>query len=483
MKLATKLEKIKYIYRDIHQMKKVSELINYISEELIEKVASLLLIIWTISPIGVIFYNYTIKDMDKSFLLFKQYPSSIYWYEILQTIGFLGCILGVITFSKSILQAKVEKVSLQNYIKSNLFYLLLFMMLIWSVISCFNSGNIDISLNGTPYRKEGIITYFTYCGIFCCGYVVRNKRLIKIIFEFFTLCAVVLSILTLVDSKELNNALGLTSDSSIFSQFNHYAYYLCMSIMSASLLFITEKKSIQKLIFRIIIFSVITAALIKNGSFGPYIAVIVGLIFSIIFSILLDRKVLKRVAIVTSVFVAITLGMNISNSHTYKDFWTLGGDIFKIAEKSPDADKAGTGRWILWVNGVRFISERPLFGYGADNIGDQYAKVNVNTDRAHNEIIQFAASLGIPAALLYIAALATYFMFFIKKRKQFLRLDICILCIVIAYLASSMFGNTMYYTSPFFFMILGISSGRQKLLLKSFSSYSRESENLFLIKS
>lgn len=483
MKLATKLEKIKYIYRDIHQMKKVSELINYISEELIEKVASLLLVIWTISPIAVLFYNYTIKDMDKSFLLFKQYPSSIYWYEILQTIGFLGCILGVITFSKSILQAKVEKVSLQNYIKSNLFYIFLFMMLIWSIISCLNSDNIDISLNGTPYRKEGVITYFTYCGIFCCGYVVRNKRLIKVIFEFFTLCALVLSVLTLVDSKGLNNALGLTSDSSIFSQFNHYAYYLCMSIMSASLLFITEKKSTQKLIFRIIIFSVITAALIKNGSFGPYIAVIVGLIFSIIFSILLDRKILKRVVIVASVFIAITLGMNISNSHTYKDFWTLGGDIFKIAEKSPDADKAGTGRWILWVNGVRFISERPLFGYGADNLGDQYAKVNIHTDRAHNEIIQFAASLGIPAALLYIAALATYFMFFIKKRRQFLRIDICMLCIVIAYLASSMFGNTMYYTSPFFFMILGISSGKQKLLLKSFSSYSREYENLFLIKS
>ncbi|MBN7574177.1 hypothetical protein C1H57_00020 [Clostridium sp. 2-1] len=473
-------KKIRNIYKDIHQMTKVSELINYIPEQLIERLALLLLILWVLSPLIVILSNNFVNDVEKTYILmFKQ----LYWYEILQTIGFLGCILGVITFSKSILQAKVEKVSLQNYIKSNLFYIFLFMMIIWSVISCFNSDNIDISLNGTLYRKEGVITYFTYCGIFCCGYVVRNRRLIKIIFEFFTLCAVVLSLLTLVDSKELNNALGLTSDSSIFSQFNHYAYYLCMSIMSASLLFITEKKSTQKLIFRIIIFSVITAALIKNGSFGPYIAVIVGLIFSIIFSILLDRKILKRVVIVASVFIAITLGMNISNSHTYKDFWTLGGDIFKIAEKSPDADKAGTGRWILWVNGVRFISERPLFGYGADNLGDQYAKVNVNTDRAHNEIIQFAASLGIPAAILYIAALATYFIFFIKKRKQFLRLDIYILCIVIAYLASSMFGNTMYYTSPFFFMILGISSGRQKLLLKSFSSYSRESENLFLIKS
>lgn len=453
--------KVKLIYTDIHKMKTVSELIEYISERLMEKVAVLLLIIWVLSPIMVMFYNTTIQDLLQINLIFKQYPSSIYWYQILQTIGFIGCIVGIIIFSKSVLQAKNEKISLNEYIKNNLLQICLFAMILWSILSCLNSDNIDISLNGTLYRKEGVITYFTYLGIFSCGYMVRDKRLIKIILEIFTLSAMLLSILTLIDFKALNDFLGLTSDSSIFYQFNHYAYYLCMSIMCTLVLFVTEKRSILKLIFRIITLSVITAALIKNGSLGPYLAVIVGLFSSVIFTLWLDKGTLKRVAVVVSTFLIVTAAMNISNSHTYKDFEVLGGDIFEIVEKSSDADKAGTGRWVLWRNGVRFISERPLFGYGPDNLGDQYAKVNVGTDRPHNEIIQFAASLGIPAAIFYIIAVFNYFIVFLRNRKHVLRMEIGLLCTVITYLASSMFGNTMYYTSPFFFMILGLSVGIQ----------------------
>jgi O-antigen ligase len=129
-------------------------------------------------------------------------------------------------------------------------------------------------------------------------------------------------------------------------------------------------------------------------------------------------------------------------------------------------NSAGTGRWILWMNGLKFISEKPVLGYGPDNLGKQYAKVKISTDRPHNELIQFAASLGIPAAIFYIIAIGSYFLVFLKLRKRASTLEIAILCAVIAYLASSMFGNTMYYTSPFFFMILGLSSGSQKLLAR-----------------
>jgi O-antigen ligase len=445
-------------------MTKVSELVDYISIQSIEKAAALLITIWVLSPIIIMLYSITIKDMDQSCLIFKQYPASIYWYEILQTIGFLGCILGIIIFSKSILNVKAKKLPVKQYIKNNVFILFLFFMLIWSILSCLASDNIDISLNGTLYRKDGLFTYFTYCGIFCCGYIIRNKKFMKCILEFFTISATVLSILMLINSENLNNLFGLTSDSSVFYQFNHFAYYLCMALMCALLLFETEKNSTLRLIFRIVIFAMITAALVKNGSLGPYLAVVVGLILSIILAMFLDKKIIKRILIAASVFIGITLSMNISNNHTYKDFKILEGDIYKIAENSADAGEAGTGRWILWMNGLRFISERPLLGYGPDNLGEQYAKVNIETDRAHNEIIQFAASLGIPAAIFYIIAIINYFIVFIRKRNQVSTIEIGMLCTVTAYLASSMFGNTMYYTSPFFFMLLGISSGRQKLL-------------------
>lgn len=462
MKSITNLpEKIKHIYQDIHQMTKVSQLIDYIPMKSIEKVATLLLIIWVLSPIIIMFSNNSIQDVEQSFVLIFKHT---YWYEILQTIGFLGCILNIIVFSKSILKAKNEKLSIKQYLKNNLFLLFLFLMLIWSIFSCVASDNIDISLNGTLYRKEGVITYFTYCGILGCGYVVRNKQFIKRILEFFTLSATALSILMLINSKTLNKLLGLTVHSAVFLQFNHFGYYLCMSLMCVLLLFQMEKKSTSKLMFRIAIFAVITAALVENGALGPYLAVIAGLVCSVILTIWLDKKHLKRILIVVGVFIIVTLIMNVSNGHLYKDIKILGGDISKIANESPDVGKAGTGRWILWMNGLRFIAEKPVFGYGPDNLGYQYAKVNISTDRAHNELIQFAASLGIPAAIFYIIALAAYFIVFLKHKKQVSTLEIGLLCTVIAYLVSSMFGNTMYYTSPFFFMLLGISSGRQKLL-------------------
>jgi len=459
-------KKMKYIYDDIHKMKKVSELIDYIPIKSIEKVATLLLVIWVLSPIIVMFSNCSMQDMEDLDFMFKQIAITTSWYEILQTTGFLGCILGIIIFSKSILKAKTQKISIKQYIKNNLICIFLVLMLFWSIISCLASDNIDISFNGTLYRKEGLVTYFTYYGIFCCGYVVRNKRFIKYILEIFTLVATVLSILTLINSKVLNNFFGLTVNTAVFSQFNHFAYYLCMSLMCALLLFQTEKKSTLKLMFRLTIFAVITSGLVENGALGPYLAVIIGLLFSVILTIWLNKKLLKQTLIAVGIFISITVIMNISNDHTFSDFNTLKGDISKIASEAPDVDSAGTGRWILWMNGLKFISEKPVLGYGPDNLGEQYAKVNISTDRPHNELIQFAASLGIPAAIFYIIAIASYFLVFLKLRKRASTLEIGMLCTVIDYLVSSMFGNTMYYTSPFFFMILGLSAGSQKLLAR-----------------
>lgn len=473
-------EKIKNTYKDIHKMTKISELIDYISMQSIEKVAAILLIIWTLSPIIIMFsYTHT-QDIEEYFLLTLKH---IYWYQILQTIGFLGCILNIIVFSKSILNAKKERISIKQYLKNNIFSLFLFLMLFWSILSCLISENFEIAFNGTLYRKEGLITYFTYFGILGCGYVIRNKRFIHYIFEFFTLSSTVLSVLMLINSETLNKLFGFSVRSTVFLQFNHLGYYLCMSLMGVLLLFQREKKSIPKMMFRIVIFAIITAALVENGSLGPYLAVMVGLISSVILAIWLNKKLLKRVLMLIGVFMIVTLGMSVSNHHLFMDFKTLGSDISKVVHASPDVGKAGTGRWVLWMNGLRFISEKPIFGYGPDNLGGEYAKVNISTDRPHNEIIQFAASLGIPAALFYIIAIAVHFIVFLKQRKWVSRLEIGILCIVIAYLASSMFGNTMYYTSPFFFMLLGVSAGMQNEVSRKFLTNTSEIDNKSLASS
>jgi hypothetical protein len=56
-------------------------------------------------------------------------------------------------------------------------------------------------------------------------------------------------------------------------------------------------------------------------------------------------------------------------------------------------------------------------------------------------------------------ALFIYLKDFVKNRKYVSTFGFALLSVVIAYLVSSLFGVTMYYTSPFFFMIFGLSVG------------------------
>ena len=78
----------------------------------------------------------------------------------------------------------------------------------------------------------------------------------------------------------------------------------------------------------------------------------------------------------------------------------------------------------------------------------------IQQDRPHNEFIQIAASLGIPALVFYVVALFKQFKLIINNIDK---VDISVVSlntIIFTYLVSSFFGNTMFYTSPFYFMIL-----------------------------
>lgn len=108
---------------------------------------------------------------------------------------------------------------------------------------------------------------------------------------------------------------------------------------------------------------------------------------------------------------------------------------------------------------IKFVVEKPMFGYGPENLGARYLAEGIAHDRPHNEFIQIAASLGIPALLFYILALLKNFSTLFINRKSLTITTITLNAIIVAYLVSSFFGNTMFYTSPFYFMLLGITMG------------------------
>ena len=63
---------------------------------------------------------------------------------------------------------------------------------------------------------------------------------------------------------------------------------------------------------------------------------------------------------------------------------------------------------------------------------------------------------GIPGMLFYVVAVVAIFIRVLKNIKNWNFLEYITAFCFISYMVSSMFGNSAFYTSPYFMIILGI---------------------------
>lgn len=454
--------KWKSVIDDLREMKSLSELIDYIPRLHLQRIALILLLIWCVSPIVALAYNvisYLPNDVDWVSQLHQMNIMTIHWYKLLLQVGFLGCLIGIVSFAKNIREAKESNINKKDFFRNRIIEFCLLLMLFWSLLSYFASGNMAESLVGQDYGKVGILTYFAAAGIFCSAYAVRDKKYIKWILELYVTVAIIQSSLVLTNADNFIKRLVLTNNSGAYFNINHFAYYLCMAVMCSLLLYVTESRSKKLSLGRLIIFAILVAALVRNHSLGPYLAVLCAFISSIVLAIWLDRRQLKRIITAFILFILVTIIMSISDGYLYLDLRIFGLDMFRLF-KGEEINDIGSGRWILWVNGIDFIRERPILGSGPSLLYDKYLLATGSINRPHNEFIEHAASIGIPGVLLYISTLFLYLKSFIKKRKKISILGFGLLSVIIAYLVSSLFGVTMYNVIPFFFMFFGISIGQ-----------------------
>ena len=107
------------------------------------------------------------------------------------------------------------------------------------------------------------------------------------------------------------------------------------------------------------------------------------------------------------------------------------------------------------------IPKRPIFGYGPEQLDEELSEI-MWVDRPDNEFIQHAIFLGIPGLVYYLTALIWLFAHQWRVMKRLDATTLVAAGCVIAYLVSSMFGNTMFYTTPYFYMFLAFAAGRAK---------------------
>jgi O-antigen ligase len=105
-----------------------------------------------------------------------------------------------------------------------------------------------------------------------------------------------------------------------------------------------------------------------------------------------------------------------------------------------------------------------LLGSGPDTFGIVYPKdtvfKGVTVDKAHNEYLQIAVTLGIPALLVYLFFTAHVLLTGLKAasrmkgENQILLFGLLAICI--GYLTQAFFNISVITVAPFFWVILGI---------------------------
>lgn len=322
------------------------------------------------------------------------------------------------------------------------------LLLLWGFFSVIFAEDKELAIIGS-HRMDGYFSYLIYASVYIGVRSLKNEKIKLWIIRFFSLVATSLCM----------DFFFKESITSIFFNQNHFGYLLTLSSMLLCGLFIYERKIYIKILY-ILMFCINAYTLINVNTFGCYLAVLLGLVFTPVLMLISKKgkSFVLQSFIVLVLFVVISIGADSGTDITRNNFNQLGSDIEKIATNAEDVNDAGSYRIRLWKHSFKYIKEKPIFGWGPENTYYSFYEDGMGYDRPHNEYIQCALFMGIPAAIFYIVGLVLIFIHCMKNRKQLPSYAIISGITVFAYCISAFFGNSMFYTTPYFFIMLGIVS-------------------------
>ncbi|MCR5121426.1 MAG: O-antigen ligase family protein [Ruminococcus sp.] len=345
-----------------------------------------------------------------------------------------------------------------RFVKENtyiVFFAVLYLLIF--VSTCVN-GFTEYPLHGYPYRGENLFTVFCYfLAFFLPVTLIGSEKLRRAVICVFMVFGIIMGIFALVKASKFGLKYG--DLMGIFSQFNHYAYFLTMTISASGVLMICEK-SVPIKILAGVSFVFGTVVLVVNDTFGGQLSTAAALILVPVMISLNKGKFRPAALIPLAVYLLASVAASffIGTTENYSQF---GGDVTNIATGNATGSE-GSNRLNLWTFTIDKIKQKPIFGHGLEGITDVLYKYTTDNNmfpnnRPHNEFLQYAAFYGIPAAIAYTLGCFSVFLRGLRLRKQLDSPQISALAAAFAYLVSSFVGNTMYYTSPMFFIYLGLA--------------------------
>ena len=273
--------------------------------------------------------------------------------------------------------------------------------------------------------------------------------------------------------------------SSTFGNSNFFGSFISIVLPIASTAYIFTGTKRGFILSLVMFFNMISA-----GTRSAWVAfALVGLIGLIYLIKQKNKKYFKRAFILFICFITIFIYLlngfefifnkfrdeanqkKPSTSITERKLNTIKKEIEKAAENGI-SDEMGSGRIAIWKFTLKLIGEKPILGCGPDNlwqgllencseeIHDFLTSKKRAVDKAHNEYLHIAATLGIPALICYLIFIGLIIFPNIKKAMNNKVYFIMVLAII-SYLVQAFFNISTIGVAPILWMILGLIDNKK----------------------
>lgn len=357
-------------------------------------------------------------------------------------------------------------------------------------ISTFLSSNIKISILGARNRYEGLLMFITYVCIYFCSKKYFKYEMISKFLNIMFIVSMLIGILGIAQkfvSYPKLYPIFNKGISSTFGNSNFFGSFISIVLPIATTVYIFTGTKRGFSLSLVMFFN-----MISSGTRSAWVAfVLVGLICLIYLIKQKNKKNFKRTIILLICFITIFIyllngfdyifnkfrdpdNQKIPNiSRTEKKINTIIKEIQKALE-SGIADEMGSGRIAIWKFTSKLISKKPILGCGPDNlwqgllencseeIHDFVKAKPLAIDKAHNEYLHIAATLGIPALICYLIFIGLIIFPNIKKAMNNKVYFIMVLTII-SYLVQAFFNISTIGVAPIFWMILGLIDNKEMI--------------------
>ena len=334
-------------------------------------------------------------------------------------------------------------------------------LLLWSVLSFSFAEDKTLGLWGAYLCREGLVLFFFYGAIFLsCSWL--SERQGALLCRTLVLTGAITGVLLILCKNPTVRSIFYLEypETVMFHQFNHYGYFLAVCApLSLGLLLETDRP--LAFLWRLLELWLILNAMAFNSTRGSFLAVAVEFLCLHIF-VFTCRKEKRGLLLLLDLPMAATFLFLNTGSILLSRLGLMLQELLGLASASnmeAALDQLGTERGMLWRYGLEIAGKRPLLGFGPGNMMDQYVPYLDLPSSPHNDLILMAGSLGFPAVILYVLGLFCHFRGFFTAAKKLSILEASLYGAVLSYLVSSFFGVSMYNTTPYFYMVLGLSYG------------------------